>query len=80
MDIKEVNRFLGKSITRFECDEIHDLTVNFEEADNRDVQSASKRLMECLDCGHTFRRKMLTTHEIKCPQCWGFDIEIGRRR
>ncbi len=36
-----------------------------------------KTEIECLECGHTFYKKIgLNTYEIKCPKCGSYDTDL----
>lgn len=38
----------------------------------------SKTQMECMECGHKFKKKIgKKTIEVKCPKCGGYDTDVA---
>lgn len=82
MNIDEANYLLGKAIAGFQDDEIEDLANVFEDMDPDaewiDEASGGKVLMQCLDCGARFKKKLgPKTTEVKCPKCGSYDTDLA---
>lgn len=42
------------------------------------INEASSTKMECMECGHKFKKKLgKKTAEVKCPKCKGYDTDIA---
>jgi Zn finger protein HypA/HybF involved in hydrogenase expression len=42
-----------------------------------DSASLNDAKLECLECGHKFKKSVKTGSEPKCPKCGGYDVELS---
>ena len=83
MNLEKANFILGKAIAGFQDEEIEELANAFVDIEDPDLEfyeakGGAKTSMECLECGHKFKKKLgPRTVEVKCPKCGSYDTDIA---